>query len=556
MFRTDFSYDAENKPTLMTYGDDTNKVAYSYDNLGRTAAKTLTVDGRAYETGYTYLPGSNGSGNTTALISVLSQPGEAFSYTYDDVGNISSVTRNGVTTTYVYDKLGQLIRVNDPEDTADGTTWVYEYDLGGNILCKKRYAYTTGELGSVLETIAYEYDTVWKDKLVKYDGNAITYDAIGNPLTDGTWTYTWEKGRQLKQMTKSGTTATFLYNADGLRIRKTVGSTVTNYTLHGKNIVHMTQGSNTLHFWYAAQNRPAIVQFNGTKYGYIHNLQGDVIGLIDSAGTEVVKYVYDAWGKILSTTGSPASTLGSIQPFRYRGYVYDQETGLYYLENRYYCPVFCRFLNCDIILARNLFPYCLNNPINNVDHSGMLITALYWYFFEKVGGLASEYIEYYAPAEVLPNIDEIRVRVYPSCSVRYETIAVEDIDYIYVDKQTQVEDDYRGITSPENHDENRIWFSVMIFTGDRLRDPIEGFVASDVLYVIAPFNSKWLGSLENEGYVNVRKAPGRHSERLYKVEHGTPVTVLRTDQETGWLYVNTPVGNGWVDPNYVHPPLG
>ena len=52
-------------------------------------------------------------------------------------------------------------------------------------------------------------------------------------------------------MTKSGTTATFLYNADGLRIRKTVGSTVTNYTLHGKNIVHMTQGSNTLHFLYA-----------------------------------------------------------------------------------------------------------------------------------------------------------------------------------------------------------------------------------------------------------------------------------------------------------------
>ena len=82
------------------------------------------------------------------------------------------------------------------------------------------------------------------------------------------------------------------------------------------------------------------MQFNGTKYGYIHNLQGDVIGLIDSNGTEVVKYVYDAWGKILSTTGSLASSLGTIQPFRYRGYVFDQETGLYYLRSRYYNPLY------------------------------------------------------------------------------------------------------------------------------------------------------------------------------------------------------------------------
>ena len=91
----------------------------------------------------------------------------------------------------------------------------------------------------------------WKDKLTAYNGAAITYDAIGNPLTDGTWTYTWQNGRQLQQMSKSGTTASFVYNAEGLRVRKTVNGTVTNYILHGKNIVHMTQGSNTLHFLYA-----------------------------------------------------------------------------------------------------------------------------------------------------------------------------------------------------------------------------------------------------------------------------------------------------------------
>ena len=83
----------------------------------------------------------------------------------------------------------------------------------------------------------------------------------------------------------------------------------------------MTQDNNNLHFWYDAQNRPAVVEFNGTKYGYLYNLQGDVIGLIDSANTEVVKYTYDAWGKPLSVTGSQANTIGYYNPFRYRGYV-------------------------------------------------------------------------------------------------------------------------------------------------------------------------------------------------------------------------------------------
>ena len=171
-------------------------------------------------------------------------------------------------------------------------------------------------------------------------------------------------------MSKSGTTATFLYNAGGLRIRKTVGSTVTNYTLHGKNIVHLTQGSNNLHFFYDAQNRPAMVHFNGTKYGYIVNLQGDVLGLIDSIGTEVVKYTYDAWGKVLSTAGSLASILGTVQPFRYRRYVYVVETGLYYLRSRYYNPTWGRFINADAFIKGNLFCYCTNNPIILSDKTG------------------------------------------------------------------------------------------------------------------------------------------------------------------------------------------
>ena len=122
--------------------------------------------------------------------------------------------------------------------------------------------------------------------------------------------------------------------------------------------------------YYDAQNRPAIVQFNGTKYAYIHNLQGDIVGIIDSTGTEVVKYIYDPWGKILSTTGSLASTLGTVQPFRYRGYVYDVETGFYYLRARYYNPVTGRFMSGDRVLHGNAYEYCNNNWIIFHDING------------------------------------------------------------------------------------------------------------------------------------------------------------------------------------------
>ena len=384
-YETAFGYDSEDRPTTLTYGSSGNRTENTYDALGRPSTRKVYVNGNAYTTAYAYIPGAQ-EGQTTALVQDITQPGESHSYTYDNVGNIVSAARNGVTTTYAYDALGQLIRVNDPYDTTagnSGTTWTYEYDCGGNILCKKQYAYTTGEPGEVQQTILYEYgDGNWKDKLTAFNGQAITYDAIGNPITDGTWTYTWENGRQLARMTSADTTAEFMYNADGLRVQKIVNGVTTDYTLHGKNIVHMTKDNAELHFWYDAQNRPAIVEFNGTKYGYLYNLQGDVIGLIDSDGTEVVRYTYDAWGKPLSVTGTLAGTLGTIQPFRYRGYVYDAEAGLYYLRSRYYNPNWGRFVNADeiigkknMVLSHNLYCYCHNTAPNADDKNGQAFNS-------------------------------------------------------------------------------------------------------------------------------------------------------------------------------------
>ena len=202
---------------------------------------------------------------------------------------------------------------------------------------------------------------------------------IGNPLNDGTWTYTWEKGRQLKRVQSVDTDAQFVYNENGLRIQKTVNGVVTKYTLHGKNIVHMTQGNDTLHFYYDASNRPAMVEYNGVKYTYIYNLQSDVVAILNSDGTAVVKYRYDAWGKPISKTGDLASTLGTVQPFRYRAYVFDEETGLYYLRSRYYSCVWMRFQNTDCLirafgplLAQNQYTYCENTPILTTDCDGCI----------------------------------------------------------------------------------------------------------------------------------------------------------------------------------------
>ena len=188
-----------------------------------------------------------------------------------------------------HDAPTQLIRVNDPHENA---TWVYNYDRGGNIISKVKYVYPTGALGTAVETIPYAYgDANWKDKLTAYNGTSITYDAIGNPLNDGSWTYEWAAGRQLQKMSREGQSLTFKYDHNGIRIQKVLEHSwypeTTDYTYHGKLLTHMevaytdfdeVEHTDKLHFFYDAQSRPAKVRFNGTIYTYVHNLQSDIVG--------------------------------------------------------------------------------------------------------------------------------------------------------------------------------------------------------------------------------------------------------------------------------------
>ena len=191
-------------------------------------------------------------------------------------------------------------------------------------------------MGTPTKTKSYEYkDSNWRDLLTSYNGQSITYDEIGNPIQyrDG-YNFTWTNGRSLKNVKKGDTSTSYQYNKDGIRTEKTVNGKKTKYQLEESNIVKETSDGQTI--WYIYDGNGDLIGFelNGTSYYYDKDLQGDIIGIYDTKGVKVVTYRYDAWGNIVSMDGD--EELAKKNPFRYRGYYYDEEIGLYYLNSRYY----------------------------------------------------------------------------------------------------------------------------------------------------------------------------------------------------------------------------
>ena len=317
-----------------------------------------------------------------------------YSYTYDANGNITSISDGTNTTTYVYDAANQLVRENNQ---AAGKTWRWTYDNAGNILSKEEFAYTTGTLGTDDDPIEYGYDSnIWGDLLTSYDGKSFQYDGVGNLTNDGTWTYTWKQGRQLASMFTTSETWNFEYDANGMRTKRYEGNNIYTYVYNGSQLTAMTFPFGKMLFTYDAAGRPLTLEYHnafycqlhsgGTcasyceTYYYVTNLQGDVIALLDSSGDVDSTYTYDAWGNLIECS---ESMIGRHNPLRYRGYVYDWETKLYYLQSRYYNPEIGRFISADAyvstgqgILGNNMFAYCNNNPVNYSDptgHSAILI---------------------------------------------------------------------------------------------------------------------------------------------------------------------------------------
>ena len=191
-------------------------------------------------------------GTTTPLLSSIKNGSKTLSYTYDVLGNIQTISEDDVLKcTYHYDELNRLVR---EDNVWENKTICYTYDLGGNMTSWKEYAYTTEESlegKTVNKENSYAYgNSVWKDQLTSYNGQAITYDVLGNPLSYRGMTMSWEKGRELKQIVKDGSTIAFAYDTAGCRIGKTAAGVETKYYWSGDKIIGMKKDGDLIHFLY------------------------------------------------------------------------------------------------------------------------------------------------------------------------------------------------------------------------------------------------------------------------------------------------------------------
>ena len=389
---------------------------YEYNDLRQLEKKTVTVPDqngtqtKVYDRTYTYDriaadSGCNRMGTRLASTGyTFGSSSRGFTYTYDAAGNISRIVTAGTSVPkaaqlkeYAYDAQGQLVS----EKNGSGTTFGYAYDTAGNIrsitkdgTVTKSFGYTNPSWPDLLTSVTANGTT----KDVLYEGQSQTSDlpSSGNPITyynGKDYTFTWTKGRQLASAMVDGKQDSYTYDMSRVRSGKQVNTTsyqrTTTYTyttLSGK-VMRQQWGSKSLEFVYDDGNQPFAMIYNdgstSTLYYYVLNAQGDVIALLNADGTLAASYNYGAWGNysVHDDKGAKitkASFIGHINPLRYRGYYYDRETRLYYLQSRYYDFANCRFINADGVVTTNvaeflecnMFAYCTNNPINFSDEDG------------------------------------------------------------------------------------------------------------------------------------------------------------------------------------------
>ena len=311
-------------------------------------------------------------------------------YEYDDHSNISKIYgyTNGVEVYYeenYYDIFNQLtaqwVEIED-----DSYMNEYGYDSRGNVIGY----YSQGP--NVSYSGEFWYDD--NDQIVEATINGISYDitysSTGQPSIYLGWEIDYDM-RNICVIENDDYYIEYYYNANGIRIGKSIdnGDEIesVNYILDGSNIIkeiHTGANNYTIEYYYDSSDNIIGFTYNGSKYLYLKNLQNDVIGIVDSNNNIVVKYYYDAYGRIIKTLDTSGINLSTINPFRYRSYYQDNETGWYYLNSRYYNPLTNRFVTMDQIeylgasgsvLSLNLYSYCENNPINHTDYEGHSIIS-------------------------------------------------------------------------------------------------------------------------------------------------------------------------------------
>jgi len=397
----EFDYNYDNLTGLYdqtSYGGVEKKYYYDDDSLSRLnhiellfASTTLTKEYHYEEDDVVYGTTSTRVCSIVYKKNTSTQMVYSYHYYKNNIDDILVTLENGTILehySYVYDGFNELIRENYDDGTTSFTK-LYTYDENGNIKTIKKYAYTLDDLDEEdvpLELISFDYisDRIIKITTNGVENDAFTYDEIGNLLTDGTNSYTWN-GKELIQVQTNSGTYNYQYNNQGIRTQKEeVNGAITKYYLDGDKVLVEINNNDTIYYAYDVDGSLISMNLNGIEYYYVTNMQGDIIELVAGDGTIVVSYKYDAWGNIIGTPYDISNVdLANKNPYRYRGYRYDNETGFYYLQSRYYNPEIGRFISADSfigrqgdILSHNMYSYCENNPIMNYDPNGNFAWAI------------------------------------------------------------------------------------------------------------------------------------------------------------------------------------
>ena len=305
----------------------------------------------------------------------------------------------GKNVSYEYNSLNRLTKETN---LAIGSEWRYTYDNGGNITRKEEYNPSTGALVSSRD---YGYGhSYWKDQLTSwgsYGTSSFAYDDSGNPTKYKGKTLEWE-GKRLTRYNESDMKYTDLsYDGNGLLAGyfysntysiwggATFTTTMTReITRDGDRILSEkvteynpeTNSTTVKNIMYAYDEKGVSgMTVGGKKYYFVRNIFGDVTAIYNTSRVKCAEYAYDAWGTMYITLDTEG--VGSLNPFRYRGYYMVSCIGLYYLTTRFYDYTTGRFLNADVPSicfddgltlpeGCNLYSYCHNNPISYVDPTG------------------------------------------------------------------------------------------------------------------------------------------------------------------------------------------
>lgn len=309
-------------------------------------------------------------------------------YSYDSMGNIKKIkVINALDTNefhefgYIYDKLSRLKEEYNP---INDQAIVYTYGLNNNINSVTHYV---GRKISIIKAETYIYDVNYKDQLNEIQTvesgitstKTITYNSNRVPTSFLGKTLGWQ-GRRLTSI--NGTDIKYQYNDAGIRTSKEVNGETTNYYLIGDKVGSLCKGgSSKLFFHYNERDMLVGFEYDKENYFYSRDLTGNITSIVDKNGFIMVEYQYDAWGRWLNQPTAAKTSIGttllSLNPFLYKGYIYDDESGFYYLKSRYYSPEVRRFINVDSEVGdvgksehHNLYAYCNNNPIILADENG------------------------------------------------------------------------------------------------------------------------------------------------------------------------------------------